>query len=64
MQRRAILAGPSFELKVLESGNGFYIGTTDKIGTPNSRESKEYWRKETDAAAALASGNWTQRARS
>lgn len=48
------------ELAVLKSQAGYYIGTADECG-PVSRESVEYWPKETTASAAFESGQWTQR---
>lgn len=52
------------ELKVMESANGFYIGTTiydEECGCefPNTRES-DYYATEIEAMAALAGGyvNW------
>lgn len=49
-------------LLILQSAAGFYLGTLDQDGLPNSRESEEYWRTAADAAAALQSGQWTPRA--
>jgi hypothetical protein len=46
--------------QVLRSAAGYYIGTADEEGYC-SRESVQYFRKESDAEAALANGNWTQR---
>lgn len=47
-------------LQVLKSASGFYIGTSSD-GLPVSRESKEYFRKISDAETALTTGSWTQR---
>lgn len=47
-------------LEVLQSRAGFYIGTQFE-GGPFSRESMEYWPKESAAKAALIEGLWTQR---
>jgi hypothetical protein len=51
------------ERQVLRShGNaGFYIGTTDEDGSPNSRDSEEYWPDRQMAETALTSGHWSQR---
>jgi hypothetical protein len=49
-------------LAVLKSAAGYYIGTADEMG-PVSRESNEYWRKETSAQLALGTGNWSQKAK-
>lgn len=57
-------SGRSFEVRVLQSAAGFYLGTTDTDGFPYSRESVEYWPEEADAAVALTNGNWTQRTHS
>lgn len=48
-------------LRVLRSAAGFYIGTADDQCGPCSRESSEYFLTEAQAAAALSTGNWTQR---
>ena len=48
--------------RVLRSAAGYYIGTFDPEDGPISRESAEYWPTKQAAEAALASGNWTQRA--
>lgn len=48
------------ELKVYQSGAGFYIGTWDEEG-PISRESVEYYSTVEEAKLALKSGTWTQR---
>lgn len=48
-------------LQVLESNAGFYIGTRDSEGAPNSRESAIYWKKAHEAQATLDSGNWVQK---
>lgn len=47
-------------IEVLKSAAGHYIGTAREDG-PCSRESLEYFRSETAAKEALASGRWTQR---
>lgn len=52
--------GKSLPLQVLESRQGFYIGTTDEE-LPCSRESVQYWAKREDAVGALQSGMWTQK---
>lgn len=53
-------AGYKLELSVLQSKQGFYIGTADEEG-PVSRESLEYWRSAQEATQALETGAWTQR---
>jgi hypothetical protein len=59
--------GHVFELEVLHSGAGFYIGTTChghgcfEAGVPNSRESVEYFPLEEQAAFVLNCGTWTVR---
>lgn len=53
--------GESLPLQVLESQNGFYIGTVDEDGLPCSRESVQYWATSEAATEALASGMWTQK---
>ena len=65
MQQTGYLAvkycGLSLPLRVLRSGAGYYIGTgSDELG-PVSRESEEYFPKQSAADAALAMGNWTQK---
>lgn len=51
--------GRELPLSVLQTRNGFYIGTFDD--GPCSRESCEYWSKREDAEMALITGRWTQR---
>lgn len=46
-------------LQILQSANGYYLGTANDAG-PVSRESLEYWPSESDAQLALSSGEWTQ----
>ena len=53
--------GEQLPLQVLQSNTGFYIGTKDSEGAPNSRESAVYWKKALEAQAALDSGNWVQK---
>lgn len=53
--------GPPRPLEVLECSAGFYLGTRDKNGYPNSRESVEYFPTHEAAEAAAESGDWTQR---
>ncbi len=53
--------GCAFELKVLNSAAGYYLGTLDELGMPYSRESETYWRTYEEAKAALESGNWEQK---
>ncbi len=53
--------GQQLPLQVLRSHTGFYIGTLNDDGSPCSRESVEYFRKEESAQYALKNGAWTQR---
>lgn len=53
--------GCAFELQVLKSAAGYYLGTLDEDGTPYSRESVAYWRTYEEAQAALESGAWEQK---
>jgi len=53
--------GKEFELQVLRSPAGFYIGTKNEESAPVSRESEEYFQDEKQAVEALKSGKWTQR---
>jgi hypothetical protein len=53
--------GEKRPLQALKSYAGFYIGTIDSEGAPNSRESARYWQKAHEAQAALHSGNWVQK---
>ena len=54
--------GVRLPLQVLQSQAGYYIGTFDPEGCgPVSRESCEYWRKESDAQLALSQRTWTQK---
>jgi hypothetical protein len=47
-------------LHVLQSANGYYIGTS--VNTePVSRESVEYFPSRTNAETAMRNGTWTQR---
>lgn len=52
--------GRPVPLEICYSAAGFYLGTYVDA-EPYSRESVEYWRKREEAAAALASGRWTQK---
>ncbi len=52
--------GKRLEVAVLQSNNGFYIGTCDADG-PVSRESLEYWPSRAEADKALEHGMWTQK---
>jgi hypothetical protein len=53
--------GCAFELQVLNSAAGYYLGTLDELGMPYSRESEDYWRTFEEAEAALESGAWEQK---
>ena len=48
------------KVEVLESGEGFYIGTRED-DLPFSRESVEYYPSRATAERALVKGTWTQR---
>lgn len=50
-----------YELQVLESQAGFYIGTYDPAEGPVSRDSMEYWPTRQLAEQVLETGNWTRR---
>jgi hypothetical protein len=52
--------GQILPLSVLQSPSGYYIGTVEE-GLPCTRESAEYWHKESEAVTALQSNKWTQR---
>lgn len=58
--RLAAQSGYRLPLEVLQSANGFYLGTADQEG-PVSRESMEYFPTRQAADKALESGQWTQR---
>ena len=53
-------AGKRLQVEVLQSANGWYIGTMDDEG-PCSRESLEYFSTREAANQALSSGDWTQK---
>ncbi|OED37890.1 hypothetical protein AB833_21670 [Chromatiales bacterium (ex Bugula neritina AB1)] len=57
---RSIL-GEQFNLQVMNSRAGYYIGTQNNQGEPVSRESVEYWSLGEDAQKALQAGDWTQK---
>jgi hypothetical protein len=42
-----------YELKVLHSAAGYYIGTVDEDGLPNCRLSEKYWKGSVEAQKAL-----------
>ena len=50
-----------FEVKVLRSAAGYYIGTLDEEGFPYCRVSKEYYSTQEDAEKALADKSFTER---
>jgi hypothetical protein len=52
--------GCAFELRVLKSPAGYYLGTLDEDGVPYSRESECYWQTFEDAESALESDDWVQ----
>ena len=49
------------DLIVCKSNAGYYIGTLDDEGFPNSRNSVEYFATREEAASALSSGAYTPR---
>lgn len=58
----AFTYGPGFmPIQVCKSAAGYYIGTMYHDGTPNSRESQEYWKEKEEAEMAMKDRNWTQR---
>lgn len=64
MQLYGVLAldyGYKYELTILKSAAGFYIGTKDNEGMPFSRESVEYFKTEEEALQALSLESWTQK---
>ena len=52
--------GARLRVEVLESAEGFYIGTRGEE-LPFSRESVEYYSRRAEAERALTKGTWTQR---
>ena len=54
------LFGEERELRVLRSAAGYYLGTLDDMGLPNSRDSGYYPSAEA-AQAALDTGSFTPR---
>lgn len=54
------VGGTRRPLEILESGAGFYIGTSND-GMPYTRESVQYWRTRDKAEKAKTAGLWTQR---
>ena len=48
-------------LSILQSNAGFYIGSLDEDGIPNSRASVEYWPTRALAQVAFDGGKWAQR---
>jgi hypothetical protein len=56
----ALRFGEELSLEILETGEGFYIGTL-KDGLPFSRESVEYYPTRARAEQALIRNTWTQR---
>lgn len=61
LEKLNALLSQDFELQVLHSRAGYYIGTSDPYGMPINRESAEYWHKDQEAQQALDTGDWTQR---
>lgn len=56
----ALDAGYRLPVKVCQSANGYYLGTSDKDG-PVSRESVEYFPTFDAASLALETKEWNQR---
>jgi len=54
------ILGEEHELRVLQSAAGYYIGTLDEFGCPNSRDSGYYATAE-DAQAELDAGTFQAR---
>ena len=52
--------GVRFELRVMRSAQGFYVGTGNELG-PVSRESEEYYATSDLAQHALDNSEFTQR---
>ena len=50
-----------FELQVLKSPAGYYIGTLTEEGLPGCRVSVIYYKKKEDADRALADSSYTVR---
>jgi hypothetical protein len=50
-----------FDVKVLHSNAGYYIGTLDDMESPNCRVSVGYYRKEQDAQNALKNNSFANR---
>lgn len=61
LEKLQSLLSQEFELQVLQSRAGYYIGTATPEGLPMSRDSAEYWRTEREAQQALEADDWTQR---
>lgn len=53
--------GEEFNLQVLKTRAGYYIGTQSPDGLPFSRESVEYWQSHCEANDALKTDTWTQK---
>lgn len=53
--------GKTLPLEVMQSADGYYIGTYCPQEGPCSRESVEYFRTEAKAKIAFELGTWTQR---
>lgn len=50
-----------YEIKVLKSNAGYYLGTVSEEGLPNCRLSEEYYPNEDAAKNALDNGFYTER---
>ena len=55
------LFGAPRPLQGCQSRVGFYLGTLDVDGTPNTRESAEYWESREEAEGAWKARKWQQR---
>lgn len=54
-------SGDLLRCHVCRSNAGYYIGTTDKDGFANTRESAEYYATQEEAQQALDDRTFTQR---
>lgn len=57
----SIKYGVAQTIKVCKSNAGFYIGTIDKNGCPNTRESVQYYQRYDEAQIALQADSFTQK---
>lgn len=57
----ADLCKQGYEVTVLESYAGYYIGTHDEEGFPNCRLSQQYYKTKDEAEEALEGRTFTER---